>query len=86
MSAYNKPKDRIFAALIVFAGFLMIPLTILWYVLGSILVAFIDAYGDMKQEFKGGIVVTARYAHGEIMERFAYRRARRETERLMRRL
>jgi ethanolamine transporter EutH len=81
MNAYTKPKDRYFAALFVFAGFVCIPLTALWFLLVSIKSAIAEAFGDLRREFKGGPRATAAYAFRLGMTELAARRARRERKR-----
>jgi hypothetical protein len=78
MSDYSKPKDRYLAALFVFAGFVCVPVTIALYLLASIKDAIVEAWWDLRREFKGGLVLTARYAHAAAMEGLAHRRARRQ--------
>jgi hypothetical protein len=81
MNAYNKPKDRYFAALFVFAGFVFIPVSMLWYLLVNIKDAIAEGFGDLRREFKGGIRATAAYAFRMAMTELAARRARRERKR-----
>jgi hypothetical protein len=78
---YGKPKDKLFAHVLVILGFVFVPLSILWAAVQDIGAWLKELRNDFRREFKGGLRVTYRYAFNEVMDHLAGRRARRERRR-----